>query len=132
MSETSHRPPVGEQSASLARAESALAEAGRPDRVPAGDGGLALGGAGIALLWAAPVLAAAAVLVLSRVMPVWLAVLCAAAGSVLLGVVLALAGRVRRRRGEAPRSAVNGRRADAAVLSKPAAEWPEAERSTLP
>ncbi|GAA1601587.1 phage holin family protein [Catellatospora bangladeshensis] len=135
MSETTHRPPAepsGEQLISLARAEYTLAQAGRPDRAPAEAGGALLGPAGIVLLWTGPVLAAAAVLVLSRVMPVWLAVLCAVAGSVLLGVALALAGRFRLRRREAPRRAVNGQRADAAGLSKPAAEWPGSERSTRP
>lgn len=135
MSQTPYRPPAephGEQLTSLARVESALAQNGPRTRPAAEPGGAPLGLTGILLLWAAPVLAAAAVFGLSRVMPLWLAVLSAAAGSVLLAVVLALAGRVCRRRRGVPRRTVNGQRADAAVLSKSAAEWPESERSTLP
>ncbi|MEV4416397.1 phage holin family protein [Catellatospora sp. NPDC049609] len=153
MSDTPHRPPAeqaGEQLTSLARTESALAQAGdRRPGAPAPGGSLNTGG--ILLLWAAPVLVVTALVVLTRAMPLWAAVLSAAAGLVLVAVVLALAGRSRRRRagGDAPgcpdpaaSRAVNGPRAEAAEpgwpradtdpLSKPVADWPDAKRTSLP
>ncbi|MEV0456611.1 phage holin family protein [Catellatospora methionotrophica] len=112
---------AGEQLSSLSRAEFALARTWlRGASSDAGRAQSRVSTAGLLLIWVLPALVVAGVLGLARVMPVWAAVSCVAAGLVLLGVGLGLAARSRGRRVSAPVGQYAWRplREDAAGLDK--------------